>query len=109
VARVLIVCVAGVSGTFLARRIRGLDPELDPVVVPIDSVAREAAHCDAVLVAPQLAHRLEAVRDLVGSAPVGLLSEAAFRIDGAGAAVTQARELVGSAPYRGTTTSGTKE
>jgi cellobiose-specific phosphotransferase system component IIB len=109
VARVLIVCVAGVSGTFLARRIRGLDPELDPVVVPIDSVAQEAAHCDAVLVAPQLADRLDAVRVLVGSAPVGLLPESAFRIDGAEAAVAQARELVGSPSYRGTPITGTKE
>ncbi|BDZ45015.1 PTS sugar transporter subunit IIB [Naasia aerilata] len=108
-ARVLIVCVAGVSGTFLARRIRALDAELQPVVVPLDSVPEEAAHCDAVLVAPQLAERLDSVRILVGEAPVGLLPPTAFGADGASAAVAQARELLAAASYRGTPIPETKE
>jgi cellobiose-specific phosphotransferase system component IIB len=106
---VLIVCVAGVSGTFLARRIRALDDDLQPVVVPLESVSEESAHCDAVLVAPQLADRLDAVRILVGAVPVGLLPPTAFAADGAEAAVAQARALLASASYRGARTPETKE
>lgn len=108
-ARVLIVCVAGVSGTFLARRIRALDDELQPVVVPLESVPEESKRCDAVLVAPQLAERFDSVRILVGAAPVGLLPPTAFAADGAQAAVAQARDLLASASYRGTPNPDPKE
>jgi hypothetical protein len=72
VARLLIACVARVSGTFLARRIRALVAELELL-------------------------------------PVGVLPETAFRTGGAEAAVTQARELLRAASYRGVPTAESKE
>jgi len=106
-ARVLLVCVAGVSGTFLAQRMRAADPDLEPVVTPIDALGAVAG--EAVLLAPQLADRTEAVRTLVAPTPVGLLPAAAFGAGGAQAAVAQARELLATAAYRGIPTTETKE
>jgi cellobiose-specific phosphotransferase system component IIB len=106
-ARVLLVCVAGVSGTFLAQRMRAVDPDLEPVVAPIDALG--AVSAEAVLLAPQLADRAEAVRTLVAPLPVGLLPASAFGAGGAQAAAAQARELLATASYRGIPTTETKE
>ena len=108
-ARLLIDGVAPVSGTFLARRIRQLDAELEPVVTPLDSLRGRAASCDGVLLAPQLADRLESVRTLVAPVPVGVLPETAFRTGGAEEAVMQARELLRAPSYRGIPTAEPKE
>ena len=105
--RVLLVCVAGVSGTFLARRMKALDPELEPVVAPINALG--AMRGEAVLLAPQLAGRAEAVRALVAPMPVGLLPASAFTAEGAQAAAAQARELLASTAYREIPTTETKE
>lgn len=101
-ARVLIVCVAGVSGTFLARRMRQLAPELEPLVTPLDSVGRDGRRGDAVLLAPQLATQLVPLRDLLEPVPVALLPIDAFRSGGAEAAVRQARDLLSAEAYGGT-------
>lgn len=108
-ARVLLVCVAGVSGTFLARRMRALDPELEPFVAPLSSLDGGKPDCEAVLVAPQLAERLAEVRAQVAPSPVALLAATAFGPGGAEAAVMQARELLAARSYRGAQTTETKE
>src|SRR4051812_18391071 len=106
-ARVLLVCVAGVSGTFLARRMRAADPDLDPVVTPIDALP--AFPAEAGPLPPQLADGVEAVRELVVPEPVGLLPPSAFGAGGEQEAVTQARELLATASYRGVRNTETKE
>ncbi len=108
-ARVLLVCVAGVSGTFLARRMRSLDPELQPTVAPVGALPRETREWELVLLAPQLATSLEDIRQQVAPVPVGLLARTAFGPGGAEAAVMQARELLAAQSYRGTQTTETKE
>ncbi|MCU1438610.1 MAG: hypothetical protein JWP66_1697 [Naasia sp.] len=105
---VLLVCVAGVSGTFLARRMQALAPDLVVRVTALETLAPEDT-ATGVLLAPQLADRLDAVRVLVAPLPVALLPADALAPDGAAAAVAQAREL-GSAPaYGGATSLETKE
>jgi cellobiose-specific phosphotransferase system component IIB len=106
-ARVLLVCVAGVSGTFLAHRMRAVDPDLDAIVAPTDALG--TVRGEAVLLAPQLAERADAVRTLVAPVPVGLLPSTAFGAGGERAAAAQARELLSTAPYRGVPTTETKE
>jgi cellobiose-specific phosphotransferase system component IIB len=108
-ARVLLVCVAGVSGTFLGRRMRALDPALEPVVAPVSALPADASSSDAVLVAPQLAADLEEVRRRVAPAPVAVLPPTAFAAGGAEAAVTQARDLLAARSYVGPETTETKE
>ena len=108
-ARVLLVCVAGVSGTFLGRRMRAIDPALETVVAPVSALPADAAASDAVLLAPQLAKDLEEVRRRVAPAPIAVLPPGAFAPGGAEAAVMQARELLAAPSYRGPQTTETKE
>lgn len=75
---VVLVCVAGVSGTFLARRMRDLDPSLVTTVTDLDSFASVAADADVVLVAPQIAGALDRVTRLAGSTPLAVLPPSAY-------------------------------
>jgi cellobiose-specific phosphotransferase system component IIB len=108
-ARVLLVCVAGVSGTFLGRRMRALDPGLEPVVAPVSALPADAGTFDAVLLAPQLASDLDDVRRRVAPAPIAVLAPTAYVPEGAAAAVMQARELLADRSYRGPQTIRMKE
>ncbi|HEY8588016.1 MAG TPA: hypothetical protein VIL55_00555 [Naasia sp.] len=105
---VLLVCVAGVSGTFLARRMQALAPDLTIRVTALDALRPDSAVA-GVLLAPQLAARLDAVRVLVAPLPVALLPVDAFGSDGAAAAVAQARELASAPAYGGAPSLETKE
>ncbi|MCU1569612.1 MAG: hypothetical protein JWR33_353 [Naasia sp.] len=108
-ATVLLVCAAGVSGTFLGRRMRDVDPDLVCVVTGLDSLASALPSADAVLVAPQLASSLDAVRRAAAPVPVALLPATAFAVGGAEAAVMQARHVLASHAYRGAPTPESKE
>jgi cellobiose-specific phosphotransferase system component IIB len=73
-ATIVLVCAAGVSGTFLARRIGPSLPDVDFVVtteVALDEVLPAA---DAVLVAPQLVGSLADIRHRSAPRPVEVLS-----------------------------------
>jgi cellobiose-specific phosphotransferase system component IIB len=98
-ANIVLVCVAGVSGTFLANGIRRIDPTLTTVVTSYSALPGLDVG-DVVLVAPQLAAVLEDIRDLVRPRPVALLSSAAGAA-GAESALAQARDLLPDSPYRG--------
>ena len=108
-ATVLLVCAAGVSGTFLARRMRDVDPDLVCIVTSLDSLASALPSADAALVAPQLASSLDAVRRAAAPVPVALLPPTAFGPGGAEAAVMQARHVLASQEYRGVPTPESKE
>ena len=109
--RVVLVCGAGVSGTFLARRIREIEPTLSPVVTAIDSAASVLPGADVVLVAPQVAAELEHITRMAPGVPVAVLSPSAFTDTGAEVAVRTVRELMtaSAAPYRVATPTQTKE
>lgn len=96
---IVLVCVAGVSGTFLASGLRRIDPTLSTVVTTYDALPGVDVG-DVVLVAPQLAAVLEQIRALVQPRPVALLSAAAGAA-GAESALAQARELLAESAYRG--------
>lgn len=61
-ATIVLVCAAGVSGTFLARRIAPSLPGVDFVVATEASLDEALPGADAVLVAPQLAASVDAIR-----------------------------------------------
>jgi len=96
-ARVLLVCVAGVSGTFLAKRIRLLDPTLDTIVASYDGVSAVIDSADVMLIAPQLAEVRGALQHLAPGIPAALLPAGAFAAGGGGAeiAVRTVHELLG--------------
>lgn len=77
--RILVVCGAGASSTFVAQRLRraaaeaGLDWD---AVAGMESSLGESDH-DLVLVGPHLAERLEIIRHAV-LAPVAVLPEDVF-------------------------------
>ncbi|MFJ2533235.1 PTS sugar transporter subunit IIB [Microbacterium maritypicum] len=77
--RILVVCGAGASSTFVAQRLRraaaaaGLDWE---TAAGMESSLAGSAH-DLVLVGPHLAERLAAIRDQA-SAPVAVLPDDVF-------------------------------
>lgn len=70
---VALVCAAGVSGTFLARRMVSVLPGVTFVVSTEFGLADVLSDADAVLVAPQIAASLDVIRALAAPRPVGLL------------------------------------
>ncbi len=77
--RILVVCGAGASSTFVAQRLRtaavaaGLDWDAD---AGVESTVPVGGH-DLVLVGPHLRERLGAIRDLT-RAPVAVLPDDVF-------------------------------
>lgn len=108
---VVLVCAAGVSGTFLARRMRAIDPALEPVVATVSSLASVASTAHVVLIAPQAAADADSIARIVGSVPTAVLPSAAYGPSGADAAVRTVHDLLQSAAptYRVSTTTPIKE
>lgn len=79
---VALVCAAGVSGTFLARRLAASFPDVRFVVSTEHALADTLPGVDAVLVAPQLAGALDDLRARVAPRPIGVLSVEGMRPDG---------------------------
>lgn len=72
-ATVVLVCAAGVSGTFLARRIAPSLPGVQFVVTTDHALDDVLAGADAVLVAPQLESAAESIRLRAAPRPVAVL------------------------------------
>ena len=73
-ATIVLVCAAGVSGTFLARRIAPSVPDVHFIVTTEHGLADVLTSADAVLVAPQLAASVDAIRERAAPRPVGVLT-----------------------------------
>jgi cellobiose-specific phosphotransferase system component IIB len=95
-ATIVLVCAAGVSGTFLARRIAPSLPEVEFVVTTEHALDDVLPGADAVLVAPQLGASMEAIRARVAPRPVGLLRPEAMTPAGSILAVDAIDALVQS-------------
>ena len=93
-ATIVLVCAAGVSGTFLARRIAPSLPEVEFVVTTEHALDEVLPGADAVLVAPQLAASVEAIRLRAAPRPVGILSPDAMGPGGSILAVDAVDALV---------------
>jgi PTS system cellobiose-specific IIB component len=102
VRKILIVCGAGASSTFLAHRMRagartrGLEATVRAET--LTSLTDSLAGVDVLLVGPHLADRFDGIRReaaLVGTA-VALLPEDAFGAGGAEAALDTVEALLGS-------------
>lgn len=77
--RILVVCGAGASSTFVAQRLRraAADAGLEwDASAGMENSVSAGGH-DLVLVGPHLADRVDAIRDAAG-APVALLPEDVF-------------------------------
>ena len=73
-ATIVLVCAAGVSGTFLARRIAPSLPEVEFVVTTEHALDEVLPSADAVLVAPQLVGSVDSIRRRAAPRPVGILT-----------------------------------
>lgn len=93
-----LVCAAGVSGTFLARRLAGLLPHVRFVVTTEIALRDVLPGVDGVLVAPQLAHALEGIRSLCAPRPVAVLPVEAMSPTGTLLAVDVVDGLIQSPP-----------
>ncbi|MFD1714692.1 PTS sugar transporter subunit IIB [Amnibacterium flavum] len=102
---VALVCVAGVSGTFLARRMRESDPSLTVTVSSVTDLASAVRGADVILVAPQLATELPMIERQAGGLPVVVLPANAYGPGGSESAVHAVHDLVARGPlaYRETT------
>ncbi len=77
--RILVVCGAGASSTFVAQRLRraAADAGLDwDAAAGMEQSVSDGDH-DLILVGPHLADRLDAIRD-AGAAPAVVLPEDVF-------------------------------
>ena len=93
-----IVCVAGVSGTFLARRLATAMPEHDFTVTTMHALPQVLGRIDGVLVAPQLAGSEAQLRMLAGSRPLAVLPSTAMAPDGSPVAAECVRTMLETRP-----------
>jgi PTS system cellobiose-specific IIB component len=93
-ATIVLVCAAGVSGTFLARRIASSLPEVHFVVTTEHALEEALPGADAVLVAPHLESSVEAIRLRAAPRPVGILSTEAMTPAGSIVAVDEVDALL---------------
>jgi cellobiose-specific phosphotransferase system component IIB len=93
-ATILLVCAAGVSGTFLARRIAPSLPEVEFVVTTEHALDDVLPGADAVLVAAHLVSSVDAIRVRAAPRPVGILSPEAMTPAGSILAVDAIDALV---------------
>lgn len=96
--RILVVCGAGASSTFVAQRLRsaaasaGLDWD---ATAGMESSVADGAH-DLILVGPHLSDRLEAIRGSA-SAPVAVLPDDVFADRDGSRTLTLARSILADA------------
>lgn len=93
-----LVCAAGVSGTFLARRLAGPLPDVSFVVTTELALADVLPGVDAVLVAPQIAASVDAIRAAAAPRPVAVLPAEALQPTGAMVAVDVVEEILQTLP-----------
>ena len=86
-ATLVLVCAAGVSGTFFARRMASAFPDVAFLVSTEFALADKLPDADGVLVAPQIAASLDVIRALAAPRPVDLLPAEAMTPAGALVAV----------------------
>lgn len=91
---VVLVCVAAVSGTFLARRMRELAPDVTFEVSTLDALPDHLAGATGVLVAPQLGAELDRVREIAGGRPVAVLDGSSYAPGHATEAVERMRMML---------------
>jgi cellobiose-specific phosphotransferase system component IIB len=94
----VLVCAAGVSGTFFARRMQDALPEVRFVVSTESALADAIPDADGVLVAPQIAASLDAIRALAAPRPVALMPAEALTPAGALVAVDAIEALIQTLP-----------
>jgi cellobiose-specific phosphotransferase system component IIB len=97
-ATIVLVCAAGVSGTFLARRLASSLPDVRFTVATEHALAESLAGTDAVLLAPQVAGSLDRIRAAVSPRPVGVLTPEALTPAGVLIAVDAVEDLLDSLP-----------
>jgi cellobiose-specific phosphotransferase system component IIB len=97
-ATIVLVCAAGVSGTFLARRIAPSLPDVEFIVSTEQALETVLAAADGVLLAPHLASSAESIRLRVAPLPIGVLPAAAMTPAGSILAVDAVDALVQSLP-----------
>lgn len=95
---IVLVCAAGVSGTFLARRIAPSFPGVEFVVTTEHALDDALAGVDGVLIAAQLASAEESIRLRVAPRPVAVLPAEAMAPAGSILAVDAVDALVQSLP-----------
>lgn len=102
VERVLIVCGAGASSTFLALRIRAVARErgLDLVVEAgtLLDLDERAAATDVVLVGPHLAERFDSIASAASGTRIALLPDDVFGQGGAETATDLVTRLLAGEP-----------
>jgi Phosphotransferase system cellobiose-specific component IIB len=99
---IVLVCAAGVSGTFLAKRLAPSLPDVAFVVATEAGLEAFLVGADAVLVAPQLAASADAIRARVAPRPVATLPAEAMTPAGSILAVDAVDALVQSLSHENT-------
>jgi cellobiose-specific phosphotransferase system component IIB len=97
-ATIVLVCAAGVSGTFLARRIASSLPDVEFVVTTEHALDDALDGADAVLIAAQLAPSEADIRRRAAPRPVAVLPADAMTPAGSILAVDAVDALVQSLP-----------
>lgn len=97
-ATIVLVCAAGVSGTFLARRIASSLPDVEFVVTTEHALDDALTGADAVLIAAQLASAEADIRRRAAPRPVAVLPADAMTPAGSILAIDAVDALVQALP-----------
>lgn len=97
-ASIVLVCVAAVSGTFLASRLREHLPDVDIRVSTLDGLTAAVEGADLIVVAPQLSAQRAQVDAVAAGRPVLALTPDDYRPGHAAEAAAVVRGTLDSVP-----------
>ena len=65
--RIVLCCAGGLSTTMLMNSMKDTvnDADFDFIAIPIDILQSEADNCDVLVLGPQVAHKLDAVKPII--------------------------------------------
>lgn len=71
--RIVLCCAGGLSTTMLMNAMKETvknsaklnDADFDFIAIPVDTLESEAENCDVLVLGPQVAHKLDAVKPII--------------------------------------------
>ncbi|MDV4150364.1 PTS sugar transporter subunit IIB [Clostridium sp. AL.422] len=90
--RIVLCCAGGFSTTMLMNNMKKTlreskklnEADFEFIAVPVDLLKHEGSKCDVVVVGPQIAHKIDYIKEIIGSTPYTIIDQDTYgKMDGA--------------------------
>lgn len=90
--RIVLCCAGGFSTTMLMNNMKKTvheskklnDADFEFTAVPVDLLKQETDNCDVLVVGPQIAHKLDYIKEIIGEIPYTVIDQDTYgKMDGA--------------------------